>query len=140
MTFLALKTYKTELMGFILMNRYQFMAVCSLILNFLHISSQKWLVFGNYFGLTNFLPQLANFLHGYIRHIRDILQLCYHRCSAAASCNDELRPPDLPADKMSTCAPRLITTLFTRGRANENKGNTIVSWVSKSIMCPFDQT
>ena len=40
---------------------YQFMAVCPLILNFLHISSQKWLVFGNYFGLSNFLPQLANF-------------------------------------------------------------------------------
>ena len=54
---------------------YQFMAVCPLILNFLHISSQKWLVFANYFGLPNFLPQLANFLHGYIRHIRDIFQL-----------------------------------------------------------------
>ena len=40
---------------------YQFMAVCPLILNFLHISSQKWLVFANYFGLPNFLPQLANF-------------------------------------------------------------------------------
>ena len=51
------------------------MAVCPLILNFLHISSQKWLVFANYFGLPNFLPQLANILHGYIRHIRDILQL-----------------------------------------------------------------
>ena len=37
------------------------MAVCPLILNFLHISSQKWLVFANYFGLPNFLPQLANF-------------------------------------------------------------------------------
>ena len=32
---------------------YQFMAVCPLILNFSHISSQKWLVFGNYFGLPN---------------------------------------------------------------------------------------
>ena len=40
---------------------YQFMAVCPLILNILHISSQKWLVFGNYFGLPNILPQLANF-------------------------------------------------------------------------------
>ena len=40
---------------------YQFMAVCPLILNFSHISSQKWLVFGNYFGLSTFLPQLANF-------------------------------------------------------------------------------
>ena len=40
---------------------YQFMAVCPLILNFLHISSQKWLVFANYFGLPNFLPQLPNF-------------------------------------------------------------------------------
>ena len=40
---------------------YQFMAVCPLVLNFLHICSQKWLVFGNYFGLPNFLPQLANF-------------------------------------------------------------------------------
>ena len=40
---------------------YQFMAVCPLILIFLHISSQKWLVFANYFGLPNFLPQLANF-------------------------------------------------------------------------------
>ena len=52
------------------------MAVCPLILNFLHISSQKWLVFANYFGLPNFLPQLANFLHRYIRNIRDIFQLC----------------------------------------------------------------
>ena len=40
---------------------YQFMAVCQLILIFLHISSQKWLVFANYFSLPNFLPQLANF-------------------------------------------------------------------------------
>ena len=40
--------------------KYQFMAVCPLILNFLNISSQKWLVFANYFGLPNFLPQLAN--------------------------------------------------------------------------------
>ena len=87
-----------------------------MILNVLLKSSQKWLVFANNFGLPNFLPQLANFLHGYIRHIRDILQLCDHRCSAA-SCNDELRPPDLPADKMSTCAPRLITTLFTKGES-----------------------
>ena len=37
------------------------MAVCPLILIFLHISSQKWLVFANHFGLLNFLPQLANF-------------------------------------------------------------------------------
>ena len=51
------------------------MAVCPLILNFLHISSQKWLVFANYFCLPNFSPQLANILHGYIRHIRDIFQL-----------------------------------------------------------------
>ena len=40
---------------------YQFMAVCPLILNLLHISSQKWLVFANYFGLPKFLPQLPNF-------------------------------------------------------------------------------
>ena len=40
---------------------YQFMAVCPLILIFLHISSRKWLVFTNNFGLPNFLPQLANF-------------------------------------------------------------------------------
>ena len=33
----------------------------SIDLNFLHISSQKWLVFANYFGLPNFLPQLPNF-------------------------------------------------------------------------------
>ena len=37
------------------------MAVCPLILIFLHISSQKWLVFVNYFSLPNFLPQQANF-------------------------------------------------------------------------------
>ena len=37
------------------------MAVCPLILKFLHKSSQKWLVFANYFGLPIFLPQLANF-------------------------------------------------------------------------------
>ena len=40
---------------------YQFIAVCPFILNFSHISSQKWLVFGNNFGLPNFLPQLPNF-------------------------------------------------------------------------------
>ena len=48
------------------------MAVCPLILNF---SSPKWLVFANYFGLPNFLPQVPNcpiFLYGYIR---DIFQL-----------------------------------------------------------------
>ena len=55
---------------------YQFMAVCPMTLNFLHISPQKWLVFAKYFGLPNFLPQMPNFLHGYIRHIRDIFQLC----------------------------------------------------------------
>ena len=37
------------------------MAVCPLILNFMHISSQKWLVFYYYFSFPNFLPQLANF-------------------------------------------------------------------------------
>ena len=40
---------------------YQFTAVCPLILNCLHISSQKWIVFANHFGLPNFLPQLPNF-------------------------------------------------------------------------------
>ena len=39
---------------------YQFMAVCPLILNLLHISPQKWLVFANYFVLPNFLPQMPN--------------------------------------------------------------------------------
>ena len=39
------------------------MAVCPLILIFLHISSQKWLVFANYFGLPNFLPQLPNIFY-----------------------------------------------------------------------------
>ena len=52
------------------------MAVCPLILNFLHISSQKWLVFGNYFSLSKFYPNWPIFLHGYIRHIRNILQPC----------------------------------------------------------------
>ena len=42
---------------------YQFMAVCPLILIFLHISSQKWIVFANHFGLPNFLPQLPNFFY-----------------------------------------------------------------------------
>ena len=40
---------------------YQFTAVCPLILIFVHISSQKRLVFANHFGLPNFLPQLPNF-------------------------------------------------------------------------------
>ena len=55
---------------------YQYMELCPLILNFLHKSSQKWLVFANYFGLPNFYPNWPIFLHGYIRHIRDIFQLC----------------------------------------------------------------
>ena len=33
----------------------------SIDLNFLQKSSQKWLVFANYFGLPNILPQLPNF-------------------------------------------------------------------------------
>ena len=37
------------------------MAICPFILIFLHISSKKWFVFAIYFGLPNFLPQLANF-------------------------------------------------------------------------------
>ena len=57
---------------------YQSMAVCQLILIFLHISSQKWLVFANYFSLSKFYPNWPIFLHGYIRHIygyiRDIFQ------------------------------------------------------------------
>ena len=85
----------------------------------LHTYKTEFKIFANFLVIPNFLPQLAiflhgyihHFLHGYIGHIRDILQLCDHRCSAA-SCNDELRPPDLPADKMSTCAPRLITTIY----------------------------
>ena len=55
---------KQSLWGFLwckIWINYQFMAVCPLILNFLHISSKKWLVFANYFGLPNFLPQLPNF-------------------------------------------------------------------------------
>ena len=48
------------------------MVVCPLDLKFLHKSPQKWLVFANFLVLPNFLPQLVNFLHGYIR---DILQL-----------------------------------------------------------------
>ena len=63
-------TYKTELMGFLMMNKcgknYQ------LILNLLHISSQKWLVFANYFAPQTFHPNWPIFLHGYIR---DIFQL-----------------------------------------------------------------
>ena len=55
------KPTKQNLWGFLWWINYQFMAVCPLILIFLHISSQKWLVFANYFGLPNFLPQLANF-------------------------------------------------------------------------------
>ena len=42
---------------------YQSMAVCPLILILLHKSSQKWLVFANYFGLPNFLPQLPKFFY-----------------------------------------------------------------------------
>ena len=37
------------------------MVVCPLDLNFLHKSSQKWLVFANFSVFPNFLPQLANF-------------------------------------------------------------------------------
>ena len=33
--------------------------------------------------LPNFLPQLANFLNGYIHHIRDILHLCISRSLVA---------------------------------------------------------
>ena len=47
----------------------------SIDLKFFHISSQKWLVFANYFGLPTFYPNWPIFLLGYIRHIRDIFQL-----------------------------------------------------------------
>ena len=37
---------------------------------------QKRLHFAKLCVLPNFYPNLLKFLHGYIRHIRDILQLC----------------------------------------------------------------
>ena len=51
------------------------MAVCPLILNVLHISSQKWLFLLIILASQTFYPNWPIFLHGYIRHIRDIFQL-----------------------------------------------------------------
>ena len=54
---------------------YQFKAVCPLILNFLHISSQNGLFLLIILASQTFYPNWPIFLHGYIRHIRDIFQL-----------------------------------------------------------------
>ena len=54
---------------------YQFMLVCPLDLTLVPQSSTKMACFCLFLDLPYLLPQLANFLHGYIRHIRDILQL-----------------------------------------------------------------
>ena len=65
---------------------YQFMAVCPLILNFLHISSPKWLVLADHFGLPNFLPQLANFFTriypSYPWHFPTLMAWWIHKTSA----------------------------------------------------------
>ena len=58
------KPTKENLWGFLWWINVDKLSICgswSIDLNFLHISSQKWLVFANYFGLPNFLPHLANF-------------------------------------------------------------------------------
>ena len=65
---------KTELVGFLVMNNYQLMAVCPLILNFLHMSSQKCFFLLICLASQTFYPYWPIFLHGYIRHIRDIFQ------------------------------------------------------------------
>ena len=51
------------------------MAVCPLILKFLHISSQNGLFILIILASQTFYPNWPIFLHGYIRHIRDIFQL-----------------------------------------------------------------
>ena len=58
---------------------YQLMAVCPLILKFLHISSQNGLFLLIILASQTFYPNWPIFLHGYIRHIRDIFQLCVQR-------------------------------------------------------------
>ena len=46
------------------------------VVHLLHKSSKKWLVFAYFWSSQIFYPNLQLFLHGYIRHIRDIFQLC----------------------------------------------------------------
>ena len=43
----------------------------------LHNSFQKGLILLKHMCSQTFYPNLQTFLHGLIRHIRDILQLCY---------------------------------------------------------------
>ena len=54
---------------------YQFMAVCPLNLNFSHILPKNGLFLVIILVSQTFYPNWPIFLHGYIRHIRDIFQL-----------------------------------------------------------------
>ena len=56
---------------------YQFMTVCPLILNFLHISFKNGLFLLITLASQTFYPNCPILLHGYIRHIRVIFQLCF---------------------------------------------------------------
>ena len=55
---------------------YQFMAVCPLILFFCTYLPKNGLFLLIILAFQTFYPNWPIFLHGYIRHIRDIFQLC----------------------------------------------------------------
>ena len=86
------------------------MAVCPLILNFLHICSKNGLFLLIILASQTFYPNWPIFLHGYIRHIRVILSLslslsmslslcpklctlCISKCGPFVSCRETLFYP-----------------------------------------------
>ena len=85
---------------------------------------QKWLVFANYFSLPNFYPNWSIFLHGYIRHIRDIFQLWARQGSNPQNCNAE------NAKRAGHAAARLSLILFFL----QNKQNVSIVLVSGKAM------
>ena len=74
---LAPQTYKTELIGFLVMNKLSIYGSLSIDLNFFCTYLPKnGLFLLIILASQTFYPNCPIFLHGYIRHIRHIFQLC----------------------------------------------------------------
>ena len=85
---LAPQTYKTELIGFLVMNKLSIYGSLSIDLNFFCTYLPKnGLFLLIILASQTFYPNWPIFLHGYIRHIRDIFQLC----SSDNNSSDNLR-------------------------------------------------
>ena len=75
---LAPQTYKTELIGFLVMNKLSIYGSLSIDLNFFCTYLPKnGLFLLIILASQSFYPNWPIFLHGYIRHICDIFQLCF---------------------------------------------------------------